>query len=189
MTDVAEDQPPEVEPQATVPPALAYVAADQPIASAWGNQVADLVNLLRNPAVCRAYSTVNVSIPHNVETYLPFNTESFDSELIHDPAVTPSRFTCKTAGVYVFIGGVEWAANPTGRRTIELMVNRSVFYNLQDSLVNSGSAVTHQTVSDIIKLAVNDYVELKCYQDSGIALNVQAFGFTPSLSAARVGIG
>lgn len=119
----------------------------------------------------RVTHNVDQSIPNGTVTTLAFNTESFDTDAIHDTVTNNSRLTCKTAGVYAIFGGLRFASNATGRRFALILLNGITNIAVYSSNADAGGQ--HQmTISHMYKLAVNDYLELQVLQTSGGALNV-----------------
>lgn len=186
MTDVAE-----VEPRAAVPPALAYVASDQPIASVWGNQVADLVNLQRNPPGCRARATAVQSLTAGVETPILLPAEDFDTDTMHDLTTNTSRLTIKTAGVYVVAGFLGFDGGPSGQRQAFIKKNGTLEYLAMNAPGVTTTVGAYLPVTAIAKFAVNDWVELMAFVTGG---TVPTFaspgqGIVSCLSAAWQGTG
>jgi hypothetical protein len=120
----------------------------------------------------RVTHNVDQSIPNNAVTTLAFNTESFDTDAIHDTVTNNSRLTCKTAGVYAIFGGLRFASNATGRRFVLILLNGVT--NIAIYSANADTGAQHQiTISHMYKLAVNDYIEMQVLQTSGAALNAE----------------
>jgi hypothetical protein len=137
---------------------------------------------------CTAYHNAAQSIQTAVLTYLSFNSEYWDTDAIHDTSTYNNRLTCKTAGVYLIIGQVRWAANATGQRQVNITLSsgRSVIA-AQHEHGNSASIATNMSVSCIYPLAVNDYVELAVYQDSGGNLDITATAYwSPNFQMVRI---
>lgn len=109
-------------------------------------------------------------------TYVLFNSEDealgcFDNDTIHDTSTNISRLTCKTAGTYLIQGNIEWSNASAGGRALAVELNRTVDIAFIMQKAVSTDAVH---VSVLYKLAVNDYVELRAYQDSGGSLDIQS---------------
>jgi hypothetical protein len=85
-----------------------------------------------------------------------------------------SRVTIQKAGLYLLFTNVLFTANATGSyRCTYVYVNGT----LKKYECNAFSLVArdfNQTCITSLKLAVNDYIEIKVYQDSGGVLNVTA---------------
>jgi len=134
----------------------------------------------------RVTHSVNQSIADNTETALAFDTEIFDTDTIHDNVTNNSRLTCKTAGKYLIIGEAVFASNTTGHRRIVLYLNGTTQFAIQ-RWDNSQGVGVEMVVTCLFNLAVNDYVELRVYQNSGGALNALASSpRSPTLSMIKV---
>lgn len=118
----------------------------------------------------RVYNSADQSIPNAEFTALAFNSERYDTDTIHDNSTNNTRLTCKTAGVYIIIGQVQFESNATGDRGVRIMLNGTN----QLALVWQAAATTgnkYFIAQTLFTLEVNDYVELFVYQSSGGALN------------------
>ncbi len=135
----------------------------------------------------RVYNSANISIPDNTWTPLTFNRERYDTDTIHDLTSNTSRLTCKTAGKYVIVGNIRFASSAVGKRAIAIYLNGSTeISQASQGLPSDYFLVT--IVATIYDLAVNDYVELRVYQNSGGALNVEISGsFSPEFMMQRIG--
>jgi hypothetical protein len=137
----------------------------------------DNIRFLRTPPQARVYHNANQSITTAVETALALNSERFDNDVIHDTVTNNSRLTCKTAGKYAIGGHIEWAVNATGTRLARIRLNGATFIASSDGPVaGHGTYNIRNNVMTLYDLAVNDYVELMAFQDSGAGLNVLVTG-------------
>lgn len=137
-------------------------------------------------ASARVYHNANQSISNGASTALAFNSERWDTDTIHDNATNNSRLTCKTAGKYLIIGQVRWAANATGVRQCWIQDQAGTTWGMADE-PTPGGAVVSQNVMTIIDMSVNNYVELYVYQSSGGALNVDAASnYSPAFMFVKV---
>lgn len=135
---------------------------------------------------CRVYNNADISILHAVETALTFNSERSDTDLIHDTVTNSSRLTCKTAGRYLMTGHVWFAANSSGRRAVYVRLNGTTIIG-RTMVPTAAAGGVALTVTATYELAVNDYLELIVYQDSGVALNVLAvLNESPEFSMAKI---
>ena len=68
-----------------------------------------------------------------------------------------------------------------------LLLNGDTIIAHQNSVIRAASNVSDITLTTIYALSVNDYIEMRIYQDSGGALNSLAnVNYAPELSMARV---
>lgn len=129
-------------------------------------------------ANARGSKVAATNLLNNTFTPIPWATEDWDNDTMLDVAGgTPSRIFCKTAGKYLAVGVGNFLNNAVGARYLSLRKTASggapvTNWGVQE-VMNTGAAdfVVLNPV-DIINLAVNDYVELVAWQDSGGALDV-----------------
>jgi hypothetical protein len=78
-------------------------------------------------------------------------------------------YTCKTAGLWLITGWVNWTGNTTGVREVQIAVNGTA---QRDSQMPTSSVTGFHasTVTLITPLAVNDTVKLQASQTSGGSL-------------------
>lgn len=135
----------------------------------------------------RVFHSVQQSIPSGTDTLLNFDTELYDTDNIHDNVTNNTRLTCKTAGLYLIIGGASFYYNATGRRYLGIKKNNTSWEAVHSWGKNQVS-YTHMQALALDQLSVNDYVELVVYQNSGGALNILlSYYYTPSFMMQRVG--
>ncbi|MDW8072272.1 MAG: hypothetical protein RMK79_12485 [Anaerolineae bacterium] len=135
----------------------------------------------------RVYHNANIALNSATITILPFNSERFDNDNIHDTTTNTSRLTCQTPGVYLITGCVRFAANATGQRQIHILLNGSTIIALTRANA-AASGETDLTITTIYSLAAGNYVELAAWHNSGAALNVvYASAFSPEFAMIRIG--
>lgn len=141
-------------------------------ASIWNTDLVNNLNALRGPPQARATHSAAQSIASGAFTALAFDTERFDNDAIHDTVTNNSRLTCKSAGKYLVGGQVEFAVNGNGQRFLQIFKNGATSLGEQGVPNQSATHAARIGVVTLADLAVNDYVELKAFQDSGGNLNV-----------------
>lgn len=116
--------------------------------------------------------TVAQSIPSNANQALLFDSEFIDTANGHSTTTNTSRWTCPAgeAGWYWVKGQYAAASNSTGDRMCQLITNSTTVF-AKASSVALGSHPTYLNCSDLIYLAVGDFVETSVYQNSGGSLN------------------
>jgi len=66
----------------------------------------------------RVFKSTHISLPHNTSIALPFDSERWDTDNMHDPVVNPSRLTARRVGKYFIFSAREvWCQyhrNPRG---------------------------------------------------------------------------
>lgn len=120
---------------------------------------------------CRVTHDAAQSIAKNTWTALNFNTERFDPSAMHDTSTNNTRITFGSAGTYAVGGNVLFAANDVGRRGILIEEGGSDVLAMQQVNACSTSG-TGLTISTIYTFDADDYIQLKVFQGSTDALNV-----------------
>jgi hypothetical protein len=158
--------------------------------SSWSAAIANLVDQgihdAHFPPAAEAFHSANQSITSGTETTLSFNSENFDNDTIHDNATNNWRLTCKTAGKYLVYFTFEFAANATGERYAYIRRNgtTAMAYDIRQAV--SASLPTTLDKARVLDLAVNDFVDVIVFQNSGGALNVSAAGvYSPVFGMVR----
>lgn len=114
----------------------------------------------------RVYHSTTQATSNNVWFAVAFDSERWDTDAIHDTVTNNGRLTCKTAGKYLISGNIQFASVCTPIR-MRFKLNASTSYIAYTNL-SSGYTISMSTIYD---LAVNDYVTMEVYQNSG-AINL-----------------
>lgn len=114
---------------------------------------------------CRAYNSATENISNASLTLITFNSESWDTDTMHDTSTNTGRITIKTAGKYIVTGCIGWNVGDGSLRLIQLKKNGAVM--AENRMPNITSNYVYNNITMIIDGAVNDYLELYVYQDSG----------------------
>jgi len=161
-----------------------------PITAAKLNVVEDGITNAHLMAAVRVTHNTSQSIASGSLVALAFNTERFDqaggaSSTQHDTVTNNTRLTCRYAGVYQISGCVLFGASAAGAgRALEVRLNGTTVIVLQQ---DAPSAFASMSVSTLYSLAVNDYVELLAFQDSGSAMTIASSGnYSPEFAMVRV---
>lgn len=120
----------------------------------------------------KVYNSANITLANDTATALTFNSESWDTDNCHSTTSNTSRLTAKTAGKYQVTGLVWFGWNATGQRSLYVYKNGTVHGQVSENH-NTASASTMLNITIEIELAVDDYVELYAYQNSGGNLDVR----------------
>lgn len=161
-----------------------------------GNYVSPLVKVdpttgntsFKSPGA-RVYHDAAQAIVTATGTVLAFNSERWDTDAIHDLVTNNSRLTCKTAGKYAVLANVAFGTNATGHREVYIRKNgvTIVAYATVPAVATAGSN-TLLPVSCAEDLAVDDYLEVVVWQNSGGSINIVAAGnYSPEFSMIKVG--
>jgi hypothetical protein len=140
-----------------------------------GLDAAAKVPVAQLPAIsARVYSNTNQPVNSAASTQVYFDLERFDTDNIHDVAANSTRLTCRTAGRYLIGGGVRFAGNVSGIRSVVIRINGATTIVEKQSGAAPGGAALAVDISSLWEMAVGDYAELIVYQDSGAQINVLA---------------
>lgn len=121
---------------------------------------------------CRVFHNANQTLTTGVVTTLAFNSELFDSDVMHDVSTNNSRITFKTSGIYQVGGNVEYASNNVGIRDLRLVLNGTTIISFVrvDTPDPANAAIIN--INTTYEFAQNDYVELLVLQTSGGNLDI-----------------
>jgi hypothetical protein len=136
---------------------------------------------------CIVSRTSAFSVPDNTETVVPFDSELFDTDNIHDNSTNNSRLTCQTSGLYLVYFYVGFDVNTTGHRMIRVKANiNSTWVNIQQFRMASIYSYTMFGSAAIAPFSTGDYVTLIAYQNSGGALNLLATEDSPRFGMVKI---
>jgi hypothetical protein len=151
-----------------------------------------ILDVSQSPAV-RVFHNANQTLTTSVAAALNFNSERFDqaagaSAAQHDTVTNNTRLTCLYAGIYQITGTVLFAANATGFRQVAIRLNGATEIANQRGLNIGGGDLVYLNLTCLYSLAVNDYVELMAFQNSGGNLNSSVgANDAPEFMMVRVG--
>lgn len=142
-------------------------------------------NITYSGAILR--KSANQSIANGTITTVLFDTETKDTDSYHSTVSNTGRITIPNTGVYLVEYMITFAANTTGQRYGWIALNGSTSNRFDGYVLTSASSSDSTAIGGcaIMSLALNDYVETMCFQNSGGALNVSG-GAT--VGAARFAI-
>jgi hypothetical protein len=123
---------------------------------------------------CRLFNTATISVANNTATALTYNSESFDTDSFHSTSSNTSRITIPAGlgGKYSVFAIIEYPANTTGSREIQIRINGSVAGQTIVDYQNFSSGAFYQKTAGIMELTAGDYIELWVLQSSGVSLNI-----------------
>jgi len=140
-----------------------------------------------------AGSDISVRVTHSVDisinafTVLPFDTERFDTDTMHDTSTNNSRLTCKTAGLYLIIGQADFLNTPhASYRTLRIRLNgpTDLVQSSNPHPINRDDV--RLVVTTLWNLAVDDYVELAAV--AGESINIEKVSnASPEFMMVKVG--
>jgi hypothetical protein len=123
-----------------------------------------------------AYATANQLIPPSQQVIALLQAELYDNDNIHDPVGTPTRLTCRTAGVYQIDAVVALDGLVAGGYVeFYLLLNSSPM--AATTLQGPSGTFLYGNLSFSRKLAVNDVVEMSVV--NATSAGIQYRGITP----------
>lgn len=134
-----------------------------------------------------AFDSGDTAVPNTTNTVLPFDSENFDTDGMHDNSTDNSRITIQTSGTYIFGFDGRWENDGSGFRRIQLRKNGSTIVGEQHTENVGGSIEMYQCVTFPIQEAVaTDFFEILAFQNSGGALDMEAATPDPTFWAHRL---
>lgn len=120
---------------------------------------------------CMIYRSANLTVSNTTETFVTWDTESFDTDGFHSTSTNTSRITIPSgkAGKYLITAWGGFAGNATGYRQMSIIRNNYAGTPLRfGNMAIPGSTVGGaMSLSGIADLSVGDYLEMSIYQSSG----------------------
>lgn len=118
---------------------------------------------------CKVTKSSDQSIPNTSFTAITWDQESYDTDSMHDNVINNSRITINTAGKYSILAQAEWANNNSGVRQLQIRKNGTETLGM--TRVADNQAGAEGIIAVVGDFAVNDYIELRVWQNSGGNLN------------------
>lgn len=127
---------------------------------------------------CKATHSTTQATTSGTDLVLAWDTETYDTDAIHDTVTNNSRFTVPSGmgGKWNLATRIRYAANASGTRDIGYRLNGgSTVYIAQ----TPGNAIARDIhASTTLTLAAADYIEVIAWQNSGAGINVGSESWT-----------
>lgn len=135
----------------------------------------------------RVYRDTWFNCPNDANTYITFTHERYKTNIYFSPGDWPNTPQILTAGVYYLAATIMWNPNATGYRAAHIDVNRT--YTVASVQFKGDAAFPATTTLSICtKLEVDDFIDVKVYQNSGGALAIwQIDRLSPEFCVQRIG--
>jgi hypothetical protein len=136
---------------------------------------------------CRAYNNGGQVLTTSTFTKIDLDAETTDVGAMHDNVTNNTRITIPANGAatYVIAGVVQFAANGTGYRYAQVLLNNTTTIGQAIANPVPGQAMS-VAVAFSYDLVAGDYIELRGYQNSGGDLAIGSGAANTWLSAVRV---
>lgn len=170
-----------------VPTPRTWAPGEQPTTEMFNIEIRDNIDWLWStgrPAFRLTRSTqFNVPAGNPQSGSISFDQESYDTHNGHSVSSNTSRYFIPETGVYLLNGTTKWAvpASSGGKKiSLYVRVGNNATYAIDTRIYNADSSVMDpgQSVSQMMRLAAGDYVELFYYQTgyaSGVVLSSLQF--------------
>lgn len=126
-------------------------------------------------AGCSLSKSAAQSVANATWTAISWDQENYDTDAFHDNSTNNTRITIPAGkgGKYLIASNLYNPSNASGSRLIKIQKNGVDIAYGDWQRANSGHS-TSTIFSQVLALAVADYIEVNLYQDSGGALNVNS---------------
>jgi hypothetical protein len=125
------------------------------------------------PLGCRVYRSTTQTIPNTTSTIISYNGEQADTDSCWS-AAAPTRLYARHAGYYVIAANVSWTGNSTGRRNLAILDNAGNNLVAFSTWPGDATLCYQFAMTGMFWMEVNDYVRFQVWQNSGVALDIQA---------------
>lgn len=143
-----------------------------------------VLDLAKQSGCAVSRSAAPQTIPDATPTKIEFNAEYFDIQNEFD-STTNYRFTAKKAGRYLLTSIISLAALVDGQRLI-IYLNKNGVGVGSLSTTTGAAADGGTTATTVVEMAANDYLEVFCYQNAGVAKSTVALADTTTLAVMKV---
>lgn len=169
---------------ATVPPIRTWT--DEQLTAAKMNEISAMLDFLRDcdGGMCQVRATTQKSVSNTTDTVIDFGAADTNIDGMWS-ALTPSHVTAHTAGWYA-ISGVVTFASASGTRFGKFKKNGTTLRAASMPAPSGGVEAFLDMSMRIVFLAVNDYVELAAWQNSGGPINTSIADGGSQMSVVRL---
>lgn len=165
---------------ATVPAPRTWAVGELLTAAKLNTDLRDGMSFLLATPFTMLQKTGNQTLTNSAWTPVDWDSEQFDDDAGHDNVTNPSRYTIKTAGWWELTSTIRTEVSTAGRRGGRFRKN-ATGNPLPGEVVASPDTAGLSVLSftTTVLLAVNDYVQVEAWQDSGTSRTI-----TPALDSS-----
>jgi hypothetical protein len=146
-------------------------------ATLWNNGPKAITDFYTAPPLFRGRQTSIQTAPTATWWSVSMQASDIDTDSGHSNVTNNTRYTAQVAGWYWVEGFTAWAAAGAGARIDAVIAkNNSIVTGSRQSLMKPGSDFSGIAAAILVRLAVNDYVELWGQQTTGGNLNTVVAG-------------
>ena len=123
------------------------------------NNLLTTLNSHTVPPMCRVYNSATLT-PYTTNTAITWNSESYDTDAMHDTGSNTSRITFQTAGVYLCTATIRVDATTVTQANLFAKINGAASPQLGQNLIG-GLTTTYagQISSFMYSFSAGDYLE------------------------------
>lgn len=166
-----------------------FVAGEIPTAAQWNAWVSDNLAWLGTdaPTCLLTHSASQELATDNTFYELAFNTETHDPGGMHDPAEN-TKITVPVAGLYWVTATLSFEADADGYRDVTVRKNgTNDVLRAQTAASPTAAVETVLPVAGLVKLAADDYLEVRGRHNAGGAIDaVGGVDYSPLFGVAWV---
>lgn len=146
-----------------------------------------------DPPACRVFNVGAQTIPDITITTVTFDSERYDTDGMHSTSVNTGRITFNTAGLYLVVGNVTFGGSDYSSGALGIRLNNTT--NIAQTSTNGFTDGTFNemelNVATVYKFAVNDFIELKTWQNNtaNVARSLIFSAYSPEFMATWIGRG
>jgi hypothetical protein len=132
------------------------------------------------------YSTAATSLSNGTYTAITYNSELFDTDAFHSTSTNTSRMTIPAGKAGKYLVTASWtsdSASTSGQRLIVIRKNGTAVRQNNAPVFSYGTF----TISQIVDVAVSDYLEIFAYQDTGVTNNTGTGEVADNFSISYLG--
>lgn len=159
----------------------------------FGDVVKADLDYLANPPACRVYHNTTQLCADAADTIVAFNSERWDTDVMHDTVTNNSRVTIKTAGLYLLtFSGLLTSLTTYSQVNCYFRLNGATPLGYQGYSPTTFNMAPELSNTTVFKFAVNDYIQVLVYQDNtaNTAQNLlTGANYSPEFSATWLGLG
>lgn len=139
-----------------------------------------------NPPSVMTYRTSHLSIANNTLTTVPFTTELYDTDTMHDNTTNPERITFTTAGYYLVTFVCAWNKNIVGDRLAQIRKNGTDVLAMESKRTGGADLLVGHSITIEDSFSAGNYIEARVQQTSGGNLLLLGDSFSPFFLAERM---
>ena len=120
-----------------------------------------------------AFTTAQITVSHDTDTAINFNSEYYDTDSFHSTSTNTSRFTIPAgkSGKYLCAVSVQCSGASSEMGTfLKIYKNGSFFVGTKEH-IRGGTEPQNVQFSQVLDLTATDYIEFYIYQNSGTSKN------------------